>query len=95
MADLFQTPQKGQPRPSRSRRKAITQEEIEELKQKVAVTTKANRPFVLHQPTAPGEATQRKIILAATTVFGRIEYMTPLAPKEYWDLHFNEWVNKL
>ena len=21
--------------------------------------------------------------------------MTPLAPKEYWDLHFNEWVNKL
>ena len=21
--------------------------------------------------------------------------MTPLATKEYWDLHFNEWVNKL
>ena len=95
MADLFKTPQKGQPRLSRSRRKAITQEEIEPLKQKVAVTTKANRPFVFDQLTAPGEETQRKIVLAATTVFGRIEYMTPLAPKEYWDLYFNEWVNKL
>ena len=95
MADLFKTPHKGQPRPSRSRRKAITQEEIEALKQKVAVTTKANRLFVFDQPTASGEETQRKIVLAATTVFDRIEYMTPLAPKEYWDLHFNEWVNKL
>ena len=95
MADLFKTPQKGQPRSSRSRRKAMTQEEIEALKQKVAVTPKANRPFVFDQPTAPGEETQRKIVLAATTVFGRTEYMTPLAPKEYWDLHFNEWVNKL
>ena len=73
----------------------MTQEEIEALKQKVAVTTKANRPFVFDQPTAPGEETQRKIVLAATTVFGRIEYMTPLALKEYRDLHFNEWVNKL
>ena len=27
--------------------------------------------------------------------FGRITYMTPLGPKEYWNLHFNEWVNKL
>ena len=95
MADLFKTPQKGQPRPSRSRRKAMTQEEIEALKQKVAVTTKANRPFVFDQPTALGLETQRKIVLAATTVFGRIEYMTPLPPKEYWDLHFIEWVNKL
>ena len=73
----------------------MTQEEIEALKQKVAVTTKANRPFVFDQPTAPGEETQREIVLAATTVFGTIEYMTPLAPKEYWDLHFYEWVNKL
>ena len=60
MADLFKTPQKGQLRPSSSRRKAITQEEIEALKQKVAVTTKTNRPFVFDQPTAPGEATQEK-----------------------------------
>ena len=28
-------------------------------------------------------------------MFVRIEYMTPLGAKEYWDLHFNEWVNKL
>ena len=55
----------------------------------------ATRPFVFDQPTAPGEETQRKIVLAATTVFDRIEYMTPLTPKEYWDLHFIEWVNKL
>ena len=73
----------------------MTQEEIEALKQKVAVTPKANRPFVFDQPTAPGEETQRNIVLAATTVFGRIEYMTSLATKEYWDLHFNECVNKL
>ena len=95
MTDLFKTPQKGQPRPSRSRRKAMTQEEIEALKQKVTVTTKANRPFVFDQPTATGEETQRTIVLAATTVFGRIEYMTLFAPQEYWDLHFNVWVNKL
>ena len=73
----------------------MTSEEIEALKQKVAVTTKANRLCVFDQPAAQGEETQRKIVLAATTVFGRIEYMTPLAPKEYWDLHFNEWVNKM
>ena len=90
MADLFRIAQKGQPRPSRRRRKAITQQEIEALKQKVAVTAKVTRPFVFDQPIAPGEETQRKIVLAATTVFGRIEYMTPLAPKEYCDLYFNE-----
>ena len=73
----------------------MSQEIIEALKQKGAVTTKATRPFVVDQPIASGEKTQRKIVLAATTVFGRIEYMTPLAPKEYWDLHFNECVNKL
>ena len=95
MADLFKIPQKGQPRPSRSRRKAITQEEIQALKQKVAVTPKTNRPFVFNQPTAPGEETQRKIVLAATTVFSRIEYMTPLGPKEYRDLPFNACVHEL
>ena len=73
----------------------MTQEEIEASKQKVAVTTKVSRPFVFNQPTAPGEETQRKIVFAATTVFSRMAYMTPLAPKEYWDLHFNEWVNEL
>ena len=95
MADLFRTSQKSQPRPSRSRRTAMTQEEIEALKQQDSVTTKANRHFVLDQTTAPGEETQSKIVLAATTVFGRIEYMTPLAPTEYWDLHFNECVSQL
>ena len=68
----------------------MTQEEIEALKQKVAVTTTANTPFVFNQPTALGGETQRKIVLATRTVFGRIESMTPLAPKEYGDLHFNE-----
>ena len=95
MADLFRTPQKGQSRPSRSRRKVMTNKENEALIQKVPVTTKANRPFVFDQPTVPGEETERKIVLAATSVFGRIEYMTRLAPTEYWDLLFNEWVNKL
>ena len=95
MADLFKTPQKGQPRTSRSRRPARTQEEIEGLNQKVAVTAKARRPFVFDSPTAAGAETQRNIVFAATSVFGRIEYMTPLATKKYWDLHFDEWVNTL
>ena len=54
-ADLFTTPQNGQPRPGTSRRKAMTHEEIEALKQKVAVTTKPSRPLVFDQPTASGE----------------------------------------
>ena len=73
----------------------MTEEEIQALKQQVAVTTKANRPVVCDQPTASGEETQRKIVFAATTVFGRKAYMTPAAPKEYWDLHFNACVKKM
>ena len=68
----------------------MTHEEFEALKQKVAVTTKARRTFVFDQPTAPGEQTTRRIVLAATSVFGRIEYMTPFTNKEYCDLQFNE-----
>ena len=95
MADLFKTHLKGQPRPIRSRRNAMAQEAIEVLKQKVAVTSKTTMPFIFDQPTATGEDTQRKIVLAATTVFSRIEYMTSLAFTEHWDLHFNECVNEL
>ena len=73
----------------------MTQEEIQALKQKVAVTTMAHRPCVFDQPTASGEEIQSKIVLATTTVFGRKEYITPLAAEEYWDLHFNECVNKM
>ena len=69
----------------------MTQEEIQELKQKVAVTTKATRPFVFDQPAAPGEETQRKITVATTSEFGRQEFLTPLATKEYWDVNFAEW----
>ena len=95
MAELFRTPQKGHPRPSRSRRKGKTQEEMQELKQKVAVTTKPNRPFVFDQSTAPGEETQSKIALQATRVYIAKEFLTALAPTEYWHIHFAEWVNKL
>ena len=95
MAELFRTPQKGQPRPSKSRRKAMTQDEIEELKQKVAVTSKASRSFVFDKPASPGEETQRKIILQATNVFVAKEFLTPLASVEFCNLHFSEWVNKL
>ena len=95
MAELFRTPQKGQPRPSRSRRTAITQKEIEKLKQKIAVTSNATRPFVFGQPGAPGEETQRKIRLAATTEFGRQQFITQLALKEYCDVNFAEWYNKM
>ena len=90
MADLFKTPHKGQPRSSRSRRKARAQQEITELKQKVAITTKATTSFVFDQPAAPGEETQRKITLAATSEFGRQEFLTALASKEYWNVTFAE-----
>ena len=68
----------------------MTQGEIEALTQKVSVTIKPQRPFVCKQPTAPAQETQPKIVLAAITVFGRMAYMTAMAPKEDWHLHFNE-----
>ena len=61
----------------------MTQEEIEELKQIVAVPTKAHRPFILDEPAAPGEGTQRKIAMQATRVFEAKEFCTPFAPVGY------------
>ena len=72
----------------------MTQDEIEKLKQKVAVTASACRPFVFHQLAAPGEERQEKIAFQATRVFLATEFSTPLAPAEYCDIHFAEWVNK-
>ena len=95
MADLSRTAQKGQSRLSRSRRKAMTQEEIQELKQKVAVPTKPTRPFVFYQLTASGDAVQRKIILQGDRVFGAKQFFTLLAPAEYWNIHFADWVIKM
>ena len=66
----------------------MTEQEIEELKQKVAVTQKANRHFVIEQPTAPGEEVQNSITLTATRVFGAKQYLTPLASEEYWKINY-------
>ena len=71
------------------------QQRIEELKQKVAVTTKATRPFVCNQAAAPEEETQRKITLAATSECGKRDFLTPLAPEEYGDVDFAAWNNKI
>ena len=95
MADLFRTPQKSQPRPSRSRRKAMTQAKIAQSKQKVAVTTKATRPCIFDQLAALAEETKSKITLAATSEFGSQQFLTPLAAKEYWHVNFAEWNNTM
>ena len=84
MAKLFQTPQKGQQRASRERRKAVTQQEIDELKKKVAVTIKIRRPFVLYQAAAPGEEIQKLIIRIGTNTFENRELLTPPASTTYW-----------
>ena len=73
----------------------MTQEEIEQLKQKVAVTLKATRPFVLEKPAAPGEEVQRSITLTATRVFGGQQVLTPFASEEYWKTNHADWVNKM
>ena len=68
---------------------------MQELKQKVAITTKAKIPFVVDQPAASEEESQWKITLPATRVFVLNEFLTLLVPAEYWHIHFAEWVNKL
>ena len=73
----------------------VTSLQIEELKQKDAVTSKARKQFVFDQPAAPGEETQRKIILAATKEFGKQEFLIALASKEYWYVNIGEWNNKM
>ena len=65
------------------------------MKQKVAVTAKASRPFVFDKPAAPCEETKRKIVRQAINVFVGKEFLTPLASTEYDNIHFSEWVNKL
>ena len=95
MADIFETRQQGLHRPSRSRRNAMSQEEIHELKQKVAVTLKAAGPFVIGQPAAPGEEELRRIILQDTSAFVAKNFLTLLASAESWNIHFSDWVNKI
>ena len=81
---MFTTPKKsGQQMAKKGRRKAMTQEEIEELKQTIASAPKASRPFVFEKPAAPGEEIQRCITLTATRVFGGQQFLTPLASEEY------------
>ena len=83
IAELFRTAQEGQPRPTGIRRNAMMQDEIAELQPKVPVTTKATRPFGFDPPAAPGEETQRKITIPATTEFVIQEFLTPLATNKY------------
>ena len=73
----------------------MSQEQIEKLKQKLADTAKAARPFVFDHPAAPAEEVQRKIILAAPRVFGAKEFLTPFAPPENWNIHFADCIIKL
>ena len=71
----------------KGRRKAMTQEEIEEVKHTIASTSKASRPLVFAQPAAPGAEVQRRITLTATRVFRGQQFLTPLASEEYWNIN--------
>ena len=73
----------------------MTQEEIADSNQNVAVTSKATRPLVFDQPAAPREQTERKITLAAPTEYVSTEFLTPLVPKEYWHVNFPVWNNTM
>ena len=93
---MFTTPEKsGQPMTQKSRRKAMTQDQIDTLNQTIASTTKAKRPFVFHKPAAPGEEVQKMIVLTATNTFVRQEYLTQLAPAQCWYINFAEWTYKM
>ena len=65
----------------------MIQEEIHELKQKIAVTTKANRHFIFDKPTVPGEEVPRSITLTTTRVFESQQYLTPLTSAEYSNIN--------
>ena len=73
----------------------MTQEEIEELKQTIASTPKASRPFVFEKPAARGEEVQRSITLTATRVFGGQQFLTPLASEEYCKMNHADRVNRM
>ena len=74
----------------KGRRKAMTQDEIDALKQTIASTPKAKRPFAFDQPAVPGEEVQKMIVLTATNTLGRQEYLTLLAPAKFWHINFAE-----
>ena len=76
-------------------RKAITQEAIDALIPTIASTPNAERPFVVDQPAAPGEAVQKMIVLTATNTFAREEYLTVLAAAKFWHINFAEWTNNI
>ena len=73
----------------------MTQEEIEELKQTIASTPKASRPFVFEKPAAPREEVQTSITLTTTRVFVGQQFLTPLASEEYWKINQADCVNKM
>lgn len=73
----------GQQMSRKSRRKAMTREEIDVLIHPIASTTKANRHFVFDKTTALGEAVLRAIVLPATNIYFRQEYLPALAPALY------------
>ena len=79
----------------KSRRKAMTQVEIDALEQTIASTPKPNRPLVCYQPAASEEEVQTMILLTTTNTFGRQEYLTPLTPAKLWYINFAEWTNKM
>lgn len=81
---MFTTPKiSGQQMANNGRRTAMTQKEIDALKVTIASITKAKRPFVLEKPAAPEEEVQRMIVLTATNIFERQEYLTLFAPAKF------------
>ena len=73
----------------------MPQENMKELKQTIAYTTKASRPFVFEKPAAPADDVQSSITLTATRVCGGQQFLTPLASEAYWKINHADWVNTM
>ena len=85
----------GQQMDKKGRSKAMTQEEIDELKQTIPVTTKGNRPFIFVQTVGPVEEVQNCITLIPTKVFTGKQHLTLLASEEYGKMNHADCVNNI
>ena len=72
----------------KGRRKAMNQEEVDELPQTIAVATKANRGVIFDKPAAPVEQVQRNITSTTTRVFVAEQFLAPLPSEQYWTINY-------
>lgn len=79
----------------KGRRNARTTGEIDELKQKIAVTSTANRHFISDTPAALEEEVQIRITFTAIRVFAALQFLTPLTSEGYCKINHADLVNKM